>query len=252
MCLSDLVNAFDGEVLALYLFGTYFVAGIGSALSPDLRLMYETSVRPCFAPPSWLFGVVWSVLYTLSGIAAYLVRIEGGPWTSGSGSSGNLAALILYSVLQVVLASYSIFSSRRWHWTAAAVVFAGLGLTLATAILFGFHSVVATVFIGVLGGWILFALVLQIQFARLNPQPSADESSDEEEGAESQQDWQLLVKKVSPNAWNIAVLPKDLRLAAQAAEARQPTKFKQDTQAAHHIQALPSTLSSRINFSLDD
>jgi hypothetical protein len=92
------VNAFDGEVLALYLFGTYFVAGVGTALSPDLRLMYETSVRPCFAPPSWLFGVAWSVLYTLSGIAAYLVRIEGGPWTSGSGSSGNLAALILYSV----------------------------------------------------------------------------------------------------------------------------------------------------------
>lgn len=172
MGLSDLVEAFDGELLALFLFGTYFVAGIGSALSPGLRQMYETSVRPGFAPPPkaapWVFGSVWAVLYTLSGIAAYLVRIQGGPWTSGSGSDGNLAALIVYSVLQVVLTTYTIFSSRRYHWIAVGIVFVSLGLAITTAILFGYHSTTAAYFIGALAAWVLLALVLQVSFAWLN------------------------------------------------------------------------------------
>lgn len=170
MGLSDLVEAFDGELLALFLIGTYFVAGIGSALSPGLRQMYETSVRPGFAPPPkvapWFFGLAWTLLYTLSGIAAYLVRIEGGPWTSGS--DGNLAALIFYSVLQVVLTTYTIFSSRRWHWFAAAIVAMSLVLAITTAALFAYNSTTAAFFMGVLAGWLLFALTLQVSFAWLN------------------------------------------------------------------------------------
>lgn len=247
MCVSDVVFAFDGEMLALYVLATYFVAAIGSALSPDLRIMYETSARPCFAPPARLFGIAWAILYTLSGIAAYLVRIEGGPWTSGSGSDGNLAALIVYGILQVVLSSYSIFSSRRWHWTAAVIVFAGLCLTIVTAILFGYHSVVGTVFIGILGAWILFALVLQIQFARLNPQMPKD-GRDEEHGNE----WQLVVESTYLNAWKIAVVPKKPVLAAQSGDDRVSEKVKQHVQQTQHIQVLSSTLTGRMNFSLDD
>ena len=59
MGLSDIVDAFDGELLALFLFGTYLVAGLGSAVSPPLRVIYEQpTVMPCFAPPPWLFGLV--------------------------------------------------------------------------------------------------------------------------------------------------------------------------------------------------
>lgn len=37
---------------------------------------YQTLNKPFFAPPKWLFPVVWSILYLLMGISYYLVRKE--------------------------------------------------------------------------------------------------------------------------------------------------------------------------------
>ena len=35
---------------------------------------YKTLDRPFFAPPSWIFPVVWTILYLLMGISYYVVR----------------------------------------------------------------------------------------------------------------------------------------------------------------------------------
>ncbi len=37
--------------------------------------LYTDLVRPSFAPPGWLFGVVWPILYILMGIAAYRIAM---------------------------------------------------------------------------------------------------------------------------------------------------------------------------------
>ncbi len=34
---------------------------------------FNTLIKPPLSPPSWLFGVVWPILYALMGAAAYLV-----------------------------------------------------------------------------------------------------------------------------------------------------------------------------------
>ena len=45
--------------------------------------------KPTFAPPGFLFPVVWTILYVLMGIASYLVLTSGKP-------TGN--ALIVYGI----------------------------------------------------------------------------------------------------------------------------------------------------------
>ena len=50
---------------------------LGSAvgfLLIDSYNFYQTLERPFFAPPSWLFPVVWTILYLLMGISYYIVR----------------------------------------------------------------------------------------------------------------------------------------------------------------------------------
>lgn len=48
-------------------------AGLGALLTGDAMGAYAGFVRPPLSPPGWLFPVVWSVLYTLMGVSAYLV-----------------------------------------------------------------------------------------------------------------------------------------------------------------------------------
>lgn len=40
---------------------------------PSIPTWYATLNKPFFAPPNWLFGPVWTLLYTLIGISAYLI-----------------------------------------------------------------------------------------------------------------------------------------------------------------------------------
>lgn len=56
-----------------------FIAGtIGSiATLSQIPTWYAALVKPSWAPPNWLFGPVWTILYILIGIALFLVWKEG-------------------------------------------------------------------------------------------------------------------------------------------------------------------------------
>lgn len=40
--------------------------------------IYETIQKPMISPPAWIFPVVWTALYTLMGISAYLILTSKG------------------------------------------------------------------------------------------------------------------------------------------------------------------------------
>ena len=51
---------------------------LGSLLSGGSMTQYVERYRPRLSPSGWVFPIVWTILYTLMGIAAYLV------WKTGT------------------------------------------------------------------------------------------------------------------------------------------------------------------------
>ena len=61
------------KTLLYNLFIPLAVGGLGAFLTRNAMNLYETIIQPPLAPPSWLFPIVWTLLYILMGISAYLI-----------------------------------------------------------------------------------------------------------------------------------------------------------------------------------
>ena len=63
----------------LFILASQLAGVIGSFFTvTNSNSWYSTINKPIFNPPSWIFGPVWIILYTLMGISAYLVWKEWG------------------------------------------------------------------------------------------------------------------------------------------------------------------------------
>ena len=51
----------------------FAAAAIGAVATVDAGSFYASLARPSWAPPGWAFGPVWTVLYLLMAVAAWLV-----------------------------------------------------------------------------------------------------------------------------------------------------------------------------------
>jgi translocator protein len=68
-------------VAILFVIGCLAVGFLSGTSGDSDSLWYWSLRKPFFQPPSWLFGPVWTLLYTLMGVAAFLVWREG--WRQG-------------------------------------------------------------------------------------------------------------------------------------------------------------------------
>lgn len=59
--------------LAISLFISLGVGLLAGILTADSFTVYEGLIKPPLSPPAWLFPVVWTVLYILMGISAYMI-----------------------------------------------------------------------------------------------------------------------------------------------------------------------------------
>ncbi|MFA6314856.1 MAG: TspO/MBR family protein [Candidatus Paceibacterota bacterium] len=80
---------------------------------------YATLTRPALNPPSWLFGPVWTTLYLLMGIAAFLV------WNKGLDRKDVRKALAVFGLQLVLNAAWSIifFGLHSPLWAFVDIAF---------------------------------------------------------------------------------------------------------------------------------
>ena len=84
------------------------VGGLSGFLVRDDFSRYQVLRLPAFAPPGWVFPVVWTILYILMGISAYII--------SRSKNNMREPALFLYVVQLVVNFLWSpLFFGAGWY-----------------------------------------------------------------------------------------------------------------------------------------
>ncbi len=143
-----------------WLLVVFAAAAVGAIASVDAQAFYARLTQPAWAPPAGVFGPVWSVLYTLMGVAAWL------GWRAGCGPRAfalffaQLAANALWSWLFVA-----------WHQGALAAVevLVLLALIAATLVAFWPRSRVAAALLLPYLAWVAFASALTWTLWRANP-----------------------------------------------------------------------------------
>ncbi|WP_427926503.1 TspO/MBR family protein [Xanthomonas hortorum] len=142
----------------------YLVAASGAAASIKAASFYAELQRPAWAPPGWLFGPVWTVLYGMMAVSAWLVWRRGG-WNSTHG------ALSLF-VLQLGLNGLWSWLFFAWHmgaWAFVDIAALWLALVLTIVAFAKWQRVAAWLLVPYLL-WVSFAAALNYSVWQLNPQ----------------------------------------------------------------------------------
>ena len=128
------------------------VGGLAGILTMNSMRVYEDLVLPSLSPPSWVFPVVWTVLYILMGIASYLV------YRSDAVKAEKQRALVLYAVQLVFNFIWPILFFGLQNYLASFIWLVLLWiLILATTVSFSKISKPAA--------WLMVPYLLWVTFA---------------------------------------------------------------------------------------
>lgn len=141
----------------------FAAAAIGAAASINAGSFYAQLDRPAWAPPASAFGPVWTVLYLLMGVAAWLV------WRNRG--AGRLRLALGVFVLQ--LGANALWSWLFFAWRNGPVAFAEVLLLLAligtTIALFWRISRLAGILMLPYFAWVTLASALTWSIWQRNP-----------------------------------------------------------------------------------
>jgi benzodiazapine receptor len=149
--------------LVCWLAATFTAGGIGAVASASAGAFYKSLSQPSWAPPAWLFGPVWSVLYILIGVAAWLV------WRT-NGFSGASTAFRLFGAQLLANALWT-WLFFVWHLGAislAEIIVLWLLIAATVAAFWPRHRIAGLLLMPYLA-WVGFASALTFSLWRLNP-----------------------------------------------------------------------------------
>lgn len=157
-------NASDVVKLVAAILICQAAGGIGAiATASSVSGWYSTLNKPSFNPPNWVFGPVWTTLYTMMGIAVWMV------WNKGISNPTVRMAVILFAI-QLVLNSLWTFIFFYFHLTGWAFVeiIILLAAILLTTIWFFRISTASGILMLPYIAWVSFASVLNFSLWWLN------------------------------------------------------------------------------------
>lgn len=132
-------------------------------LATDIGPWYRALAKPTWQPPDWLFGPVWTTIYTLGAIAA--VRA----WRTDAQRPGRPALLAAFGFNGVVNVLWSVlfFAMRRPDWALFEVALLWLSIVMLIVVA-GRRDRLAGLLLLPYLAWVSFASVLNATIVQLN------------------------------------------------------------------------------------
>ena len=142
---------------------SFAAAFFGSRFMPGE--WYAGLTKPSWNPPDYLFGPVWSVLYAMIGVSAWLV------WRK-AGFSGSGLALGIFAIHLVfnALWSYLFFGLHRPDLALLDIVVLWFAIVLVAVLFWRVHRLAGAMMLPYLA-WVTFASVLNYTLWSLNRPP---------------------------------------------------------------------------------
>jgi benzodiazapine receptor len=146
--------------------GVSLAAGAIGSLAvrdPGFSSWYAALQKPGFTPPGWVFGPVWTVLYLLMGVAAFLV------WQKGLGTRVVRIALLWFLVQLALNAAWTpvFFGLHRIGLAVAVIVLLWAAILVTMYYFFRVARSAGMLLVPYLF-WVSFAAVLNAAIWHLN------------------------------------------------------------------------------------
>jgi benzodiazapine receptor len=153
----------DWIALLIFIGICFAAAASGSAFTAgSVKTWYPGLLKPAGTPPPWVFGPVWSTLYLLMAVAAWLV------WRQRVHEDVSLAlTLFMTQLILNGLWSFVFFGLRR-PGAALVEIVVLLAAIVVTATRFAEHSRLALWLMTPYGVWVTYASYLNFGIWRLN------------------------------------------------------------------------------------
>ena len=150
--------------LTVAIIGSELAGIVGSVFTaPSITTWYTTLTKPSFNPPSWVFGPVWTTLFALMGIAAFLV------WKKGFEHKNVRIALWVF-ISQLILNTLWSIIFFGLHSPGAAfieIIFLWLSIVTMIALFYKISKAAAYLIIPYIL-WVSFAAFLNYSIWILN------------------------------------------------------------------------------------
>ncbi len=146
-----------------WIFLCFVAAAFGGLASATAGSFYRDLVRPEWAPPAWLFGPAWTILYCMMAVSAWLI------WRANGfrAARGPLTLFIIQLVLNG-LWTWLFFGLRNGALAFAEILILWVAILATFLSFWRLHRTAGALLIPYLG-WVTFASALTFAVWNRNP-----------------------------------------------------------------------------------